>query len=103
MALVIRIPDSAFLAGGPFENDEPTKTQIVIGVRTEKQAVMAVTNSPQVIDAWNFKPATSMDMNEILNYIDRGMLEITDTTDSASPVMTSAEVLTLYRVYWQEF
>ena len=103
MALVIRIPDSAFLAGGPFAGKDKLHTQIVIGVRTEKQAAMAVTNSPQVVDAWNFKPATSMDMNEILNYIDRGMLEITDTTDSASPIMTSAEVLTLYRVYWQEF
>jgi hypothetical protein len=103
MAIILQIPDSAFLAGGPFEGEDKLHTQIVLGIRTEVGAHMPVTVQPTIIDEWNFKPKTSGDMSDIMNYIDRGMLVIIDTTDSAQPEMTAAELITLYRTYWQEF
>lgn len=96
--LSLKIPDAQFIAGGRFDGQDKAKTAIVISLDAGGRFhSMSITNDPQSIEDFQFRPVSTGSKRSIYNLIDKGLLEITIGGTPQSPSDLSTLMATFYQ------
>lgn len=93
----VYIPPAAFTAGNVFEDAPPNKTSVWIQLK--EAGAIKITKAPVVFEDWQFHPQNARVYGNILSLVNRGMIEV---LHSGSGVMTSTDLIDLFKTYFQE-
>ena len=98
--ILIKIPDGAFGTGEVFDGQSVTKTRVIVPLRIAGKPWLSIgVGSPVEIDNHEFQPDDSQAYQDILQLVDKGMIEFFEIGADALSV---AELITLFKASYQE-